>query len=118
MRRQTLKVLGVQRAEDFDVNEPLRDLGLDSLMAVELRNLLGTALKRTLPATVTFDYPSVEALVQFLSVEVFAEELDDDAREPPMALEMPKGILDLMTEDELAFRLAGRLEGLGNRWNS
>jgi NADPH:quinone reductase-like Zn-dependent oxidoreductase/acyl carrier protein len=50
--------------------QALHELGLDSLMAVELRNALCHALGRTLPATLLFDYPSVQALIGFLSQEL------------------------------------------------
>jgi hypothetical protein len=47
-------------------------MGLDSLMAVELRNLLGKALdlKRPLPVTLVFDYPTVLAISEYLAKEV------------------------------------------------
>ena len=47
--------------------QPLMEAGLDSLGAVELRTALGSALGQELPATVTFDYPSVAALSRFLA---------------------------------------------------
>ena len=58
VRALAAKVLGAA-PRSVDLEEPLRDLGLDSLMAVELRNRLGAAVGRTLPATITFDCPTV-----------------------------------------------------------
>ncbi len=50
--------------------QPFQELGLDSLMAVEFRNLLIAALKITLPATLLFDYPTPEELIRFVSQQV------------------------------------------------
>jgi acyl transferase domain-containing protein len=112
VRQQTANVLGVQRAEDLDENEPLRQLGLDSLMAVQLRNVLGKAVDRTLPVSVTFDNPSLSALVEFLYAEVFAADVGEFARETPRSLAASDGALESMTEDQLALQVAARLEGI------
>lgn len=56
------RILGVGPDHELVEERPLRDLGLDSLMAVELRNAIGTAIEKPLPATLLFDYPSIAAL--------------------------------------------------------
>ena len=64
----TAKVIGVRNASEIDPARPLSEQGVDSLMAVELRNLLGKGLgmQKALPATIIFDYPTIEALTDFL----------------------------------------------------
>jgi acyl transferase domain-containing protein len=117
VRRLTVKVLGVQRSDDLDVTEPLRQLGLDSLMAVELRNLLGKAVGRTLSATLTFDHPSVAALAEYLAREVFADLMEDRAENSAAVTAAPgpeAATFDDLSEDELALQLMRRLDGLGS----
>lgn len=117
VRLLTVKVLGVQRSGDLNVTEPLRQLGLDSLMAVELRNLLGKAVGRTLPATLTFDHPSVAALADHLAQAVFADLMDDKpASAPAVAPRQDPEVeqFDDLSEDELALQLMRRLDGLGS----
>jgi len=71
VRDQAAHVLALAAGEVGD-RVPLSDLGLDSLMAVELRNVLGAALDLThpIPATLVFDYPTVEAIAGFLADQV------------------------------------------------
>ena len=45
---------------------PLQQLGLDSLMALELRNVLAQAFERPFSATLLFDYPTIRGLAQYL----------------------------------------------------
>jgi acyl carrier protein len=71
VREQAVKVLSLDSSQAFEDKQPLTSLGLDSLMAVELRNLLGSGLglKRNLPATLVFDHPTVAALTDYLAKE-------------------------------------------------
>jgi len=50
----------------LDPRKPLGTMGLTSLMAIELRNILEGALKRPLSATLAWNHPTIEALVEFL----------------------------------------------------
>jgi acyl transferase domain-containing protein len=70
LRRQVAKVLGLDGGQAIDGRQPLAELGLDSLMAVELRNVIGLAVGSPLPATLLFDQPTLEALADYLAREV------------------------------------------------
>ncbi len=67
VREEVTKVLGLPPGSSLDPHQGLRDVGLDSLMAVELKNRLQTSVGAVLPATLAFDYPTPAALVQFLA---------------------------------------------------
>jgi acyl carrier protein len=59
-------VLGLAGAAAVPANQPLKALGLDSLMAVEVRNQLSARAETTLPTTLVFDYPTPEAIAKLL----------------------------------------------------
>ena len=60
------KVLSIDK-DEIGEEEPLIEIGLDSLMAVQLRNDLSKKLNKTLPITMFFDYPSLKQVLNFLS---------------------------------------------------
>jgi len=65
-----------------DVHRPLAAMGFDSLMSLELRKRLETSLGITLPATVVWRFPTIEALVPFLA-EQLGVSLAADAPDVP-----------------------------------
>jgi len=98
VRETVARVLGAETIEAIDPQMPLTDLGLDSLMAVELRNLLGAGLQyeRTLPATLVYDYTSVEAIAGYLAEQLGYERTRSEAAAPVAA----PGQADLLDEIE------------------
>jgi polyketide synthase 12/myxalamid-type polyketide synthase MxaB len=71
VRDEVANVLGVHSADAIDDRQPLHEMGLDSLMAVELRNLLSVSLATELSATLAFDHPTVEAVAAHLEGVLF-----------------------------------------------
>ena len=88
-------LLGFAAGTRLDPRRALRDLGLDSLLAVSLRNELATALGLDLPASLALDHPTLEQLAIHLEERLFG----------------PVDALDGLTSAELARLLEQELEG-------
>jgi len=111
--QQIVRVMGLDPGEQIDPNQPLQELGLDSLMAVELRNILCAISGRQLAATLLFKYPTVASLSAFLLKDMFGEEgeegADDSAAPVTAAIAAPEEDFSELSEDELADLLAKEL---------
>jgi polyketide synthase 12/epothilone polyketide synthase D len=66
LQQEIAKILSVPDAKKIHLDKSLQEFGMDSLMAVELRNKLSTLVGKKLPVTLLFDYPNVLALAAYL----------------------------------------------------
>ncbi|WP_308120990.1 SDR family NAD(P)-dependent oxidoreductase, partial [Streptomyces poriferorum] len=71
---QVASVLGYSSLQAIEPEKAFKDLGFDSLRAVEFRNALAEATALRLPATVVFDYPTPLALARHLLSEASGDD--------------------------------------------
>lgn len=116
------QLLHLNTLQCVDSEDHLRDLGIDSLMAIELRDRLqvGLALRRSLPATLVFDYPTCLSIAGFLERELRASKRAplgpttavEPGRSAPAATALRAEQLGDLSDAEVATLL---LEKLGRR---
>jgi myxalamid-type polyketide synthase MxaE and MxaD len=125
LREEVARALGVTSPLMIDVEQGLFEMGMDSLMSVELKGRIEVAVGLELPSTLTFNYPNITALTDFLIDDALAtldgDVTTDDATGPeasptvPAPLDTP-GQDDLdrddLDEDDLEAMLAARLARL------
>jgi acyl carrier protein len=70
IQREVARVLGLESTSWVNPHQGFFDLGMDSLMAVELKKHLETCLGHTLPRTVAFDFPTINTLAAYLIDDV------------------------------------------------
>jgi myxalamid-type polyketide synthase MxaB len=118
LQKQAAKTMGLDAGDTIDPGRPLTDLGLDSLMAVELRNEIAKQIGKSLPATLLFNHPTLDELTAYLLDEVLTSDLETggntDARKTVVAgsahIAAAESELDQLSEDEMAELLAEALE--------
>jgi hypothetical protein len=122
LREQALQVLGLEPNYPLERRKPFQELGMDSLMAVELRNRLsgGLELQQKLPSTLIFDYPTLEALTTHLATKVLGAvpEFAGDNRLAQATKSSdgdPNRIVELenLSDDEAETLLLAKLNTLG-----
>ncbi|MGX1916241.1 SDR family NAD(P)-dependent oxidoreductase, partial [Streptomyces phaeochromogenes] len=83
VRDHVAAVLGHASVNEVRVEKPFRDLGFDSLIAVELRNQLNSAMGMRLSTTAVFDYPTPAALAEHVLMEALGEQVESTAPATP-----------------------------------
>ena len=98
VRRQFALVLGINHPESISLETGFFDLGMDSLTSVELRNKLQTSLECSLPSSLAFDYPNLQALTDRLE-EIIILSLDEE--KSPSEIPLDKDCLEIESPENM-----------------
>jgi len=101
-------VLGMSNPGKIDTNEGLFEIGLDSMLASELRINIQNGFGCTLSQTVLFKYPTIAKFSDYLLSELFSVESDSEKK----GVASLSDSLDGLSEDELADQLSQTLSSL------
>jgi hypothetical protein len=101
-------VLGFDPAHRPDPEQGFFDMGMDSLLAVELKNRLAQTLGISLLSTLAFDHPNIQNLTDFLLQELGWE----SGVEPLKAMQATSSEIAHLREDQIEASIADRLERL------
>ncbi|WP_232837131.1 type I polyketide synthase [Lentzea terrae] len=116
VRGHAAGVLGHATPAAIDNDKQFRDLGFDSLTAVELRNSLASATGLKLPAGLVFDYPTPDELAAYLAGELLG---DDTGPSITGELDRLEAALAASSADDLARDgVAARLRNLLAQYGS
>ena len=112
VRDSVATILGVHADEVTAMSEGFFQMGMDSIMTVELRRRLESSLQINLPTTLAFEYPTIERLTEYL-----ASELLDLERATVETVDTDDN-LDSFSDAELAAELDRELSELGSAGRS
>jgi myxalamid-type polyketide synthase MxaC len=107
-----LHVLGFPSGRRIDSQQPLNELGMDSLMAIEFRNMLAGEVQQNLPSTLLFNYPTLDDVVAYVGGLLFMENGKPAVVAPPAASHDPLEFVEDLSDEDVDRLLATKLGAL------
>nr|WP_232546768.1 beta-ketoacyl reductase [Streptomyces antimycoticus] len=110
VRQHVAAVLVHATPDAIESDRSFRELGFDSLTAVQLRNRLGAITGLELPTTLAFDFPNLTVLAEHLETNMFPQASGADQNDPeedrirealasiPLARFREAGLMDALLE--------------------
>jgi NADPH:quinone reductase-like Zn-dependent oxidoreductase/NAD(P)-dependent dehydrogenase (short-subunit alcohol dehydrogenase family)/acyl carrier protein len=119
---QAADILGHSQSDSVRPEAAFKDIGFDSLTAVELRNQLTTITGLRLPSTLIFDFPTPAALAGRMESLLFADDEDEEPGDEPLEAELRalEGALKaggITPDPDRRAAVTRRLKDLLTRWD-
>jgi acyl carrier protein len=118
VRTETAAILGHPSFEAIDPHLPFRDLGADSLTAIELRNRLTAVTGLALPATLIFDHPDPATLAEFIRGELAEDNADNPSPVVAELKRLESVLANVAPDDNMRADVTVRLQTILSKWLS